>query len=206
MNHKIYIIGIGPGTKDYLLPVAKKEIEKADCLIGARRILSLFQHMDKEKIYLKGNFNKIISYIKNHRLKKRIAILVSGDPGLYSFLVKIQSAFNKEDYCIIPGISSLQLAFARIGEMWQDVKIISLHGRKLNNLLKQMSNHKKIFIFTDSQFSPQRIAKYLLNKGVVNRKVIIFENLSYPDEKIIETDLHQLSKMHGFGLCVMLIK
>ena len=46
--NKIYIIGIGPGTEDYLLPIAKREIERADCLIGAKRLLSLFAELNKE--------------------------------------------------------------------------------------------------------------------------------------------------------------
>lgn len=204
--HKLYVIGIGPGTKDYLLPIARRQIQKADCLIGARRILSLFKNLNKEKVYLEGDFKRVISYIKGNRNKKRIAILVSGDPGLHSFLGQIQKLLKKKDYEVIPGISALQMAFARIGESWEDTKIISLHGRKPGNLAKAVKKFKKVFLFSDAESSPQRIAAYLLNKKIRNRRVVVFEELSYPNERIVDTDLKGLNKMEGSGLCVILIK
>lgn len=202
-----YVIGVGPGNKDYLLPIAKKTIQKSDCLIGAKRSLLLFKNLRKEKILLEGHFDKIIPYIKEKRNKKRIAVLVSGDPGLYSFLANIKKHFAKEDFIVIPGISSLQLAFSKIGEVWQDTEIISLHGRKTNNLAEKIKKHNKVFLFTDSEFPPEKIAEYLLKKGIKNKKAIVFENLSYPDEKITETNLKELSKMRGFSaLCTIIIQ
>ena len=87
--NKVYIIGIGPGAEDYLLPIAKRKIKEADCLIGAERHLLLFKHLNKKKIYLKGDFKKTVQYIKIHKDKKRIAVLVSGDAGLFSLLGQI---------------------------------------------------------------------------------------------------------------------
>lgn len=204
--HKLHIIGIGPGTEDYLLPIAKKKIENADCLIGASRLLSLFRHLKKEKIYLEGHFNEAILYIKKNLAKKKIAVLVSGDPGLYSFLEQVKKNLKKECYEVIPGISCLQAAFAKIGESWNDAKIISLHGRSLALLAKQVKAAPKVFLLTDSGFAPDEIASYLLARGVRKRCAVVFENLTYPQERIIDCSLEDLSKMKGFGLCVMIIK
>lgn len=204
--NKFYIIGTGPGTKDYLLPVARKQIQRADCLIGAKRLLSLFANSRKEKVYLQGNFKEIISYLKENKEKKRIALLVSGDPTFYSFLGMLRSYFKKEDYEVIPGISALQIAFAKLGSCWQDAKIISLHGRRLKNLGQEIKSLSKVFLFTDTKFGPQEIARHLLKQEMDNRKVTIFENLTYPKERIVNTDLKKLSKTKGYGLCVMLIE
>lgn len=204
--HKIYIIGIGPGTEDYLLPVARREIEKADCLIGAKRLLGLFAGLSKEKIRLEGHFNDVIPYIKENRYKKKIVVLVSGDPGMYSFLGQLSKVLSKEEYLVIPGVSTVQIAFAKIGESWQDAVIISLHGRKFSNLVKEVKDYAKVFIFTEPKLSPEKIAVYLLDQGVENRRAVVFENLTYPDERIIDTDLKKLSKMKGFGLCVLVIR
>lgn len=204
--NKIYIIGAGPGSVDYLLPAAKREIERADCLIGAERLLSLFSYQDKKKIRLEGRFKKAISYIKKNKDKERIVVLVSGDPGLYSFLGAIRKAFSREEYVVIPGISSLQLAFARIGEGWQDAKIVSIHGRGKENLAKELKVCDKVFLLTDTKFPPEKIAGYLLHNGVKNRRAIVFEALTYPNERIVDTDLKALSNKKGFGLCSMIIK
>ncbi|MCQ9207496.1 MAG: precorrin-6y C5,15-methyltransferase (decarboxylating) subunit CbiE [Omnitrophica bacterium] len=204
--NKVHIIGVGPGTMDYLLPIAKREIQNADCLIGAERLLGLFADLNKEKIRLEGHFTDVIPYIKENRDKKKIIVLVSGDPGLYSFLGQLSKVLSKEEYVVIPGISAVQMAFSRIGENWQDAEVISLHGRKFDNLAKEVKNYAKIFIFTDSKSSPEKIAANLLEEGVENRRAIVFENLAYANERIIDSDLKNLSKMKGFGLCVVIIK
>lgn len=203
--NKVYIIGVGPGSLDYLLPVAKKEIERCDLLIGAKRLLLLFKDLKKETILLDGNFDKIISSLNTARKEKRIALLVSGDPGLFSLLSKISKVLNREEYIVIPGISSISVAAARVGEMWQDFKMVSLHGRKINNLVAQVEDHPKIALFTDLKFTPEKIAKQLLSQGITNRKVIVFENLTYPQERIVEVDLETLSKMKEFNLCLLFI-
>jgi len=203
--NRVYIVGMGPGTADYLLPAAKTEIERADCLIGSKRLMSLFAYKNKKKIRLEGCYKKAILYIKKNKAKERIAVLVSGDPGLYSFLGPIRKALGKEEYAVIPGISAMQIAFARIGESWQDAKIISIHGRSKRNLVNELKACGKAFIFTDAKFSPEKIAGYLLRNGIKNRRVIVFEALTYPNERIVDTELNALSNMRGFGLCAMII-
>lgn len=203
---KVSIIGTGPGTKDYLLPIAKREIEKADCLIGAKRLIALFRNLGKEDVLIAGHFDAAIDYIKKHRRKKKIAVLVSGDPGMYSFLESISKTLKKEEYVVIPGISTLQLAFAKIGESWHDAKVISLHGRKLNNLTQVVEGSRKLFLFTDRSFPAHKIAAQLLKDGLENRRAVVLENLSYLDERIVDTDLKHLSRMKKFGLCAMIIE
>ncbi len=204
--NKVYIIGIGSGTEDYLLPVARKEIESADCLIGGRRALRLFQPLHKEERLLEGDFEQVIPFLLKEREKKKVAVLVSGDPGLFSFLGMISKVLRKEDYVVIPGVSTVQIAFARIGERWEDATLLSLHGRRVDDLVTRVKNSMKTFLFTDPGFSPSKIASHLLERGVENRRAIIMENLTYPDERIVDTDLKTLSGMEASGLCVMIIK
>jgi precorrin-6y C5,15-methyltransferase (decarboxylating) CbiE subunit len=174
-------------------------------LIGGKRALRLFQPLHKEEKLLKGNFEQVIPFLLKEREKKKIAVLVSGDPGLYSFLGTISQVLEKEDYVVIPGVSTVQIAFARIGERWEDATLLSLHGRKMDDLVARVESSKKTFLFTDPGFPPEKIAAYLLERGVENRRAIVMENLTYPDERIVDTDLNSLSRMEGFGLCVMII-
>src|SRR3989338_2233723 len=166
---KVSIIGVGPGTQEYLLPIAKREIESADCLVGAKRFLSLFKGLCKEEVFIEGHFDEIIPYLKKYNNKKKIAVLVTGDPGMYSLLDKISIDLKPNEYEVIPGISTMQLAFSKIGENWHDAKIISLHGREIDNLTGQIKPLNKVFLFTDSDFPPDKIAAHLLKEGLENR-------------------------------------
>jgi precorrin-6y C5,15-methyltransferase (decarboxylating) CbiE subunit len=113
---------------------------------------------------------------------------------------------KREEYAVLPGISTVQIAFARIGEGWEDATLISLHGRKAEDLARRVKESSKVFLFTDQNFPPRGIAAYLLENGVENRRAIVMENLTYPNERIVDADLDLLAQMGGFGLCVMIIK
>jgi cobalt-precorrin-7 (C5)-methyltransferase len=204
--NKVYVIGIGSGTEDYLLPIARRTIESSDCLIGGKRALLLFHGLQKEEILLEGNFEKVIPYLLKEKERKKIAVLVSGDPGLYSFLGKISRILKKEEYVVIPGISTVQIAFARIGEGWEDATILSLHGRRVDDLAERVKEASKIILLTDGDFPPEKIASQLLERGLENRRAVVLENLTYPNERILDTDLNHITGFGGFGLCVMIIK
>lgn len=206
MSYKVKIIGVGPGTNDYLLPIARRKIEDADCLIGAKRLIGLFRHLGKEEVYIEGHFDEAIAYIKKYKAKKKIVLLVSGDPGIYSLIEKLSKQLNRNGYDVIPGISTIQLAFAKIKESWHDAKVISLHGRKVRNLAKQLKDCPKAFLLTDRHFPPNKIAEYLLKEGLENREAVVLENLSYLNERIIKSDLRRLSKTNGWDLSVMILR
>ncbi|MFC1855522.1 precorrin-6y C5,15-methyltransferase (decarboxylating) subunit CbiE [Thermodesulfobacteriota bacterium] len=204
--NKVHIVGTGPGSHEYLLPIAKRLIEEADCLIGAERLLKIFDRLDTEKVELKGNLKDVIPYIKENRQTKKIVVLVSGDPGIYSLSSIVRKSLKRGEYEVIPGISSMQLAFSKIGESWQDAIIISLHGRRHDNFAEMVKGSKKVFLLTDPAFPANEIAKHLLESGVTNKSLFVLENLSYKEERVIETDLEALSKMSDFSsLCVMII-
>jgi len=164
--------------------------------------------MKKKKIRLAGNYADVVNYIIRNKDTKRIAVLVSGDPGIFSFSRHITRCLPRDEFEVIPGISSLQLAFSRIGEPWDDVCIVNLHNRSKRGLAEKVSGHKKVFLFTDDKNTPSQIASFLLTKGIRKRTVYVFNNLSHDNEEVIRTNMDALSrdKKKVPGLCVMLIK
>ncbi|MDY6933406.1 MAG: precorrin-6y C5,15-methyltransferase (decarboxylating) subunit CbiE [Spirochaetota bacterium] len=204
---KVYIIGIGPGSEEYITPEAWGAIQDAEVIIGSERILSAFK-LDKRSITLKGNYSEIIDYIKGYKDSERIAVLVSGDPGIFSFSNQISKRLNRDEYEIIPGISVVQIAMARLGEPWHDLHIISLHGRGIDGIYHSVQSSDKVFVFTDKKNTPSEVAAYLYKRGIKNREIVVFENLTLFDEKIIYTDIMDLMNKRDdvTGLCVMLIR
>ena len=203
---KINILGIGPGSKDYLLKITEKEIIKSDVLIGGERALSLFSDLNKKKIKITSDLKSIKNYILQNYKKEKISVLVSGDPGLFSMMNYLKRNISKDLLKIIPGISSLQLAAARVKINWNDMNIISLHGKNIeDDFINEVKSKSKIGLFTDNNFSPDKIASFLLNKGVKNKKVVVFEKLSYPDEKIVKGSLEKIKTDDFANLTVMVI-
>lgn len=204
--NKIYILGIGPGQRDYLLKITEDIINKSDVLIGGSRALQMFAGLDKEMVKVTAKLERVKDYILANYQKKLISVLVSGDPGLYSLLNYLKRYIDKELLEVIPGISSLQLAAARVKLSWNDMKIISMHGKNdRDKLIREVKENDKVGLFTDNKFPPEQIVSFLLDKGIRDRKAIVFERLSYPEEKIFKGSLEEI-KEHNFSkLTVMVI-
>jgi precorrin-6y C5,15-methyltransferase (decarboxylating) CbiE subunit len=125
--HPIVIVGCGPGSPEYLTAAAVRAVQEAEVLVGARRLLELFPEHPGERIMMEARTEKVLAAIAD-RPNKKIAVLVTGDPGLASLAQPILKRFGRSRCRVIPGISSLQAAFARLGLDWLGVRIIDAHG------------------------------------------------------------------------------
>ncbi|SET24057.1 precorrin-6Y C5,15-methyltransferase (decarboxylating) [Natronincola peptidivorans] len=201
---KITVIGVGPGHKDYVLPVAYKAVEASDILIGGRRNLEIFQDYTGETYVISKDLEKVMNYIKTHRKSKKIAIVLSGDTGFYSMLIYLKKHFCDEDLEVIPGISSLQYLFARIKETWQGVPLMSLHGRE-ENYIEKLKTYKKVGLLTDSQHKPEAIAEALIKAKLDKAIMIVGENLSYEEERIIKGEPKEIMEKAPYQMSVVVI-
>ncbi len=204
---KVYVVGVGPGAEDYLIPLARRKIEEADILLGSPRLTGLFPGKEAQGLNFRGEPPPTIGFILEHRHRKRIAVLVSGDPGLYSFLGILARYLGPEEYEVVPGISSVQLAFARLKERWEDAFMYSVHGRKLDGLIEVVKEHGKVALLTDERLSPRDIASYLLKGGVRGRELVVCRDLSYPEESITSVDIEAAQSLpEDKGLYTVIIR
>ncbi|OOP56240.1 MAG: precorrin-6y C5,15-methyltransferase (decarboxylating) subunit CbiE [Candidatus Brocadia carolinensis] len=207
-KNKVIIVGCGPGLKAYLSPKSMYHIKKAEILVGSRRLLKLFPRVDAEKVVLEKNYSILIQKIAEWSRSKQVVVLVSGDPCFFSYTKMIVRKMGRERCTIIPGISSIQLAFAAVGESWDDACFLSLHGRnnEYEQLVKKVRAYSKVAILTDHKNTPSVIARYLLKHGIQKRQMFICKNLSLPEEAIHATDLISAINMSTSGSAVVIIK
>lgn len=104
---RIKIVGLGPGNLDYLLPICRKAIEKADILVGGRRNIESLEELarGKEIRYIDRYLTKLIEGLRSER-DRDIVMVVSGDTGFYSMLEFMKKNFKSEELETYPGISS----------------------------------------------------------------------------------------------------
>ncbi len=187
---RILVIGTGPGNEKYLTPVARVALEKAQAVAGGSRALMLVSR-EKRKFQIKNNLHELESFVREN-MDKTVAVLTSGDPGIFSILKFLLEKFDRDEIEVIPGISSLQLCFAKFRETWEDVRLISLHGRNYENISSVVRNNRKVAIFTDSRNSPQKVAEKLL-KELGNLKAGVCCNLTSEDEIILISNLMEIA-------------
>lgn len=208
---KLYIIGIGPGAKEYLTYKAVKTVEDVDIVIGSQRAINLFDNINKTIIFnvknLHGNLEESVNLALNG---KTVALLSTGDPGFSGLLSPIleiskEKNFNTDNIEVIPGISSLQLASAKSQIPWDKANIVTFHGRKnIKDILGIIDNGKPTIALPSRKVKD--MAQYLIDNGVnPKRKVMVCERLSYPDEKIVKSTLKDISTSEFTYMCVIVI-
>ena len=206
MKDNAYIIGMGDDGPKGLSQTALGIIEKAELLFGGERHLSFFPGSKGEKIAIKSNLKEVADLIKRNIGAKKMVVLASGDPNFYGIAKYLMNKLGKEAFEILPAISSMQLAFARAKESWEDAILVSVHGRPIETIVKQVRSSPKIGIFTDDEHTPGEIARVLIEHGLQGYQAFVCENLGGANERVTETLLEKLPEMEFSPLNVLILR
>jgi precorrin-6B C5,15-methyltransferase / cobalt-precorrin-6B C5,C15-methyltransferase len=177
-DSNIKIIGIGDDGVAGLLPMYKEWIAQSELLVGGERQLAFFPQYQGEKRLLKSGLTELVAGLQTE--KRPTVVLASGDPLFYGIGGYLAGKLQAQVY---PALSSIQLAFARMGESWHDAYIASVHGRSMKGLAQRIDGKAKIALLTDEENSPGAIAKYLLSFGMTEYRAFVAENLGGSEER-----------------------
>ena len=200
MIMKVFLIGTGVGDPATLTIEAKERIESCRVLVGAKRMIEPYRAsrdcaelIDSEDIF---------SFIRG-QAEGPVGVLLSGDVGFYSGAAKLLNLLSGEyEVEAIPGISSLLYFCAKIGTPWQDIHIVSAHGRE-HNAAGEIQSHDKTFVLAGGQNSPSKLCRELCEWGMENVRVWVGENLSYPEERIVSGRAKDFTETEFASLAVL---
>lgn len=195
------MIGIGDNGAEGLLPQYVEWIHECDVLVGGERHLQFFPEFKKEKRVIKGGLAALTAKLQQET--RKVVILVSGDPLFYGLGGVLAKKLPLEIY---PYPSSVQLAFSKLQESWQDAYIVSLHGRSIKGLAQRIDGRKKIAILTDETNSPQTIATYLKRFGMTEYEAFVAENLQGENERCRSFTLDEMEQTSFYPLNVVILK
>ena len=211
MTGKIYIIGIGPGSSEYLTRKAIDTVEMSDYTVGSTRAIELFDDVQNTIPFnVKELLDTLEKGVKLAVDGNVVSILSTGDPGFSGVLNTVlrlsdENGFSRQNIEVIPGISSLQLAAARCHIQWDNANVMTFHGRENIEDILPVINNGKITIALPSR-KVKDMAQFLLDNGVESdRKVTVCERLSYPDEKIVTTTLDEIASSEFTYMCIIVI-
>lgn len=211
MSGKIYIVGIGPGASEYLTKKAVDSVKSSDYTVGSTRAIELFDDVQNKIAFnVKDLLDKLEEGIQLACDGNTVSILSTGDPGFSGVLntvlrISKEKGFSKENIEVVPGISSLQLAAAKCHIQWDSANVMTFHGRENINEILSVINNEKTTIALPSR-KVRDMAQFLLDNGVEeDRKVVVCERLSYPDEKIVEATLKDIAESEFTYMCIMVI-
>jgi precorrin-6Y C5,15-methyltransferase (decarboxylating) len=204
-RRKLYIIGVAPQGASSLLPEARRLVEKAEVVFGGRRLLTMFPSIGGEKIIIKKNLPEVTALIKRRLGRKRMVVLASGDPSFYGIASYLTRNLGRNAVDIIPNVSAMQLAFARIKESWGDAVFVSVHSRPIEDIVETVRLNNKLGVFTDDKHTPADVARVLLEHGVDGYRAYLCQDLGSKDEKVIKTNLRGLAKIKSSSLNILIL-
>jgi precorrin-6Y C5,15-methyltransferase (decarboxylating) len=201
---KIHIIGIGDDGLDGVTAHARALIEGADLLLGAEANLSLVPGKGKTRLALGADLQQAIDRIEGAK-GREIVVLASGDPLFYGVARFLCDKLGKERFEVIPHVSSMQMAFARVKESWEDAFLTNLANHSIESVIEKVRIADKVGLFTSDQYPPAAVAQTLLDRRLDYFTAYVCENLGSPDERVTHGELKDIAADQFSPLNVMIL-
>ena len=217
---KVYAVGVGPGSPDYITENVKKIILESDVVIGYKYTLNIISNfLQGKEVYEITMEDQEITYQKiSKELGDRILVVpFTGDVNFSESEVVDRLIEIFGDVHIIPGISSIQVAASKSKVPLDKSRTITMHvttpiESKKIELQKALVDGYNVILIPrpwpkdpEKHFMPSEIAKYLKQNGfdTSEMKVHVFEALTTENEIIFEGMVDQLEGKEFSDLSVM---
>ena len=201
---KVHIVGIADDGLEGLTQRARNILRQADVLIGEPHCLALVGDGGKERIALGTDLDETVRQIEALP-KKKIVVLAGGDPLFYGFARYLCDKLGKDRFEVVPHVSTMQIAFARVKESWEEAFLTNLATHDVESVLEQIRSAEKVGLFTTEAIPPKAVAQTLLDHQIDYFGAYVCENLGSPDERVTRAELAEIAA-HDFGpLNVMIL-
>jgi precorrin-6Y C5,15-methyltransferase (decarboxylating) len=202
---KLVIVGIGDDGLAGLTESAQRIVAGADPILGAPAMLRLLEGVPARKLPLDPDMPTALRQVREALATHRPVLVSSGDPLFYGVARYLCDRLGKDQFEVVPHVSSMQLAFARVKESWEDAYLTNLAGRPLETVVDRIRTAEKVGLFSSDEHPPSRVAAALLDRGIDYFRAYVCENLGSPDERVTQAELSDLAGMEFDPLNVLIL-
>jgi precorrin-6Y C5,15-methyltransferase (decarboxylating) len=178
------IVGIGEDGVEGLSSVARQLIGSAELVVGGARHLELADALiHGRRLAWPSPITDAFPEIKRWR-GRAVTVLASGDPFHYGVGKQIAGFVPAEEFICLPQPSAFSLAAARMGWPLQDVAQVTLHGRPLQSIIRQLKPGARILALSWDSATPARLAELLGAHRMGQSRIAVLEAMGGPRERI----------------------
>lgn len=115
---KLYVVGIGPGGLDHMTVRAKEVIENCDIVVGYTKYLEMIKPLiENKEVFSTGMRGEEERCKKALELSKDkdVAVVSTGDAGIYGMAGLILQMAEGEEVEIVPGVTASSAAASIVG-------------------------------------------------------------------------------------------
>ena len=190
---KVHIVGIGDDGVEGMTAQARRLVEAAEVLVGPESCATLMPEAIRGRLVSAVNLEELVERIEAAGTK-RVVVLASGDPLFYGTARYVCSKLGKDRFEVVPHVSSMQLAFARVKESWEEAFLANLSGQSIERVIDRVRSSETAGLFTSDQWPAPAVARALLDEGIDYFQAYVCENLGSPDERVTQGSLADIAK------------
>jgi len=203
---KVPVIGVGPDGAAGLTQRSRDLLAAADLVFGSEATLRLLPELTAERVRIGTDLPAVVEQLRATLGRRRAAIVASGDPLFYGTARYLCEKVGAEHFEVMPHVSSMQLAFARLKESWEEAYLTDLSARPLDDAIDKIRTAETVGLFTSERYHPGRVAAELLGRGIDYFSASVCENLGGKDERITRGDLSDIRDMTFDPLNILILK
>ena len=201
---KVHIVGIGDDGVEGMTAQARRLVEEAELLVGPDSCASLLPAALRSRLKAAANLEELVERI-DAAGDRRTVLLASGDPLFYGTARYVCAKLGKDRFEVVPHVSSMQLAFARVKESWEEAFLANLAGQSIERVIDRVRTSETAGLFTSEQWPPAAVARALLEHGIDGFQAYVCENLGSPDERVTQGSLAEIARESFAPLNVMIL-
>ncbi len=175
-------------------------LRSCSAIVVSERFEPLLTEIDVRRIAI-APVRKMVDAVAGALEQGDVAVLASGDPLFFGIGRTMIDRFGPGRVQVFPALSAVQLACARFKVPWDDLHLLSLHGRDPGSLAGRILAHKKVMLFTDHRHSPDWIAERLLKtleeygdeQRLQKIRIRVAENLGTSEEKLTSGSVQEIA-------------
>lgn len=199
------IIGIGDDGLNAAPAAVRERIATAEVLLGDERALALLgETVTGRRVPLSGDVEQLATQVEAIG-DKPAALVVFGDPMFYGLARFLFERFGKDRFEVLPHVSSMQLAFARVMESWDEAYLTDLATHPLPAVIEKIRTAQKVGLFTNPDVGPADVATAMLERGIDYFTAYVCENLGARDERVTRAELKDIAAAEYRSLNVMIL-
>ena len=202
---RIHIIGIGSDGLGGLTARARELLTSAEIVYGPESVLADLPELTAERRPLVGDLPEVANALAGLVGVRRVAIVAGGDPLFFGVARYLCDRLGKEVFEVLPHVSTMQLAFARVKETWEEAYLTNLATHPLETVLDRIRVAETVGLFTSDSEGPPEIARALLARGLDYFRAYVCENLGGPDERLTQGELTEIAEMTFDPLNVVIL-
>lgn len=199
------ILGIGDDGLNAASAAVRERVAAAEVLLGDDRALALLgEKAAGERVRLSGDLEQLATQIEAVG-ERPAALVVFGDPMFYGLARFLFERFGKDRFEVLPHVSSMQLAFARVMESWDEAYLTDLATHPLAAVVEKIRTAQKVGLFTNPDVGPADVARAMLDRQIDYFTAYVCENLGARDERVTRAELSEIAAGEYRSLNVMIL-